>query len=69
LTWFRFWGSGQWRGWDKDIEGLTGDQGLFIFPPLVAEGPEIGERSKIVAPILEIYKANVVLPGLDPNIQ
>ncbi|MBU6454735.1 MAG: DUF2625 family protein [Cyanobacteria bacterium REEB67] len=61
-------GNYRWTGWEKETEKLSGDQGLFIYPPLFAEGPEIGKRDKILAPIREIYEANVIVPGLSPTM-
>jgi len=57
----------RWTGWKSEVEKLSGDQGIFIYPPLFAQGPELGKRERIVAPISEVYQANVIALGHAPG--
>jgi hypothetical protein len=45
----------RWRGWEHDIRTLSGDDGIFVAPPLWAEGPPIGERLRTQVPMKELW--------------
>ena len=45
----------RWPNWEEEVSSIRGDQALFIFPPLWAEGPPIGERKRDAMSVAEIY--------------
>lgn len=45
----------RWAGWRDEILAMNGDQGLVVYPFLWAEGPPIGERSRKVVPMSELF--------------
>ena len=50
-----FYQSARWPGWEGEVEGLSGDQGLSIYPPLWAEGGPVSERSRRPVPMTELW--------------
>lgn len=50
-----FYGDQRWPGWQEEIATLGGDQSIFIYPFMWAEGPPIGERHRRVVPIAESW--------------
>jgi len=45
----------RWPDWEDDVAKLSGDQGLFVAPPLWAEGPSMAERSRVEVPMTELW--------------
>lgn len=45
----------RWSGWEAEIANLRGDQGIAIYPPLMAMGPPIASRHRGQVPISELY--------------
>jgi len=45
----------RWPGWEHEIHKLSGDDGIFVAPPLWAEGPPIGERLRAQVPMKELW--------------
>jgi hypothetical protein len=46
----------RWKGWQKDIAQLAGDQAYHIFPPLFSkEGKDIEKDTRNPVPIEELY--------------
>ena len=41
----------RWPGWEREVAALAPDRGFSIYPPLIAQGPPIGERTRGDAPI------------------
>ena len=50
-----FAGDHRWPGWPDDVAALSGDQGIFVAPPLWAEGPPMRERSRADVPMTELW--------------
>jgi hypothetical protein len=46
-------------GWEKEVAALPGDQAFSIYPFLFAEGPEVGQRSRLPVPIDELWRLHV----------
>jgi hypothetical protein len=56
----------RWRGWEYDIRTLDGDDGLFVAPPLWAEGPPVAERDRARVPMTELWTyAHVTMQQLE----
>lgn len=66
----KFYSTFRWTDWQKEVSKISGDQAIFVYPPLWAKGPAIGERHRGVVPILEMFEQNAkTLPsqlGLNP---
>jgi len=45
----------RWPGWEKEAATLPGDRAYSIYPPLWAQGPPVGERSRRDVPLAELY--------------
>jgi hypothetical protein len=45
----------RWPGWQDDVAGLAPDRGFSVYPPLWAQGPPIGERTRGEAPMTELW--------------
>lgn len=45
----------RWEGWEREVAALAGDRGLHVWPPLIASGPPIGERSRRAVPVEELW--------------
>jgi Protein of unknown function DUF2625 len=51
-----FYKPNRWKGWQKDIAKLAGDQAYHIFPPLFSkEGKDIEKDTRNPIPIEELY--------------
>jgi hypothetical protein len=50
-----FYGDQRWPGWEAEVAELPGDRGIHVVPPLVAEGPPVGERSRRPVPLEELW--------------
>ena len=50
-----FYSGQRWAGWEAETVGLAGDRAYSIYPPLWAQGPPIGERSRGAVPVAELY--------------
>lgn len=50
-----FYGDLRWEGWQNEISDLSADSGIFIYPPLFADGPSISERSRKAVPVIELW--------------
>ena len=50
-----FYAGQRWQGWDAETAQLAGDRAYSIYPPLWAQGPPIGERSRRAVPLAELY--------------
>ncbi|MFN0119467.1 MAG: DUF2625 domain-containing protein [Blastocatellia bacterium] len=50
-----FYEGSRWPGWVNDVRALDGDKAYSIYPPLFAQGPPVGERSRKAVPIAELY--------------
>jgi uncharacterized protein DUF2625 len=50
-----FYGDQRWPGWEEEISGLARDRGISVQPPLCAQGPRVGERSRAAVPLEEIW--------------
>src|SRR4029078_1309160 len=51
----QFAGDERWPGWQNEIQALRGDPGLFVAPPLWAEGPPFWERSRTDVPMTKLW--------------
>ncbi len=60
----QFYSSLRWPSWQTEIASLTGDQGILVYPFLVAAGPPIGDRSRSAVPMAELYGLLVDSPAL-----
>ena len=61
-----FYGDHRWPGWESETQALAGDRAHFIYPPLFAKGPPLGERHRGAVPMLEMLAAHAkVLPELN----
>jgi len=56
----RFYDGLRWPGWRDDVARLGGDRAFSVCPPLWAEGPAIGERSREPVPIDELWMLHTV---------
>jgi len=56
-----FYASLRWDGWRSEVERLGPDQGLHVYPPLVAEGPPLAERSRRAVPVEELLTFSLEL--------
>jgi hypothetical protein len=50
-----FYEGSRWPGWEHDAAALTGDRGIFVYPPLWMAGSPIGERSRRDVPMTELW--------------
>jgi hypothetical protein len=50
-----FAGDQRWPGWQNEVAALSGDQGIFVAPPLWAEGPPFWERSRTDVPMTGLW--------------
>lgn len=51
----KFYQSLRWSGWESEIEKLTADQTMGVYPFLFASGPPINERYRAPVPVAEQY--------------
>jgi hypothetical protein len=59
-----------WPGWEKDMDSITGDQALSVFPFLFTEGPHISKRTRGIVPVEELWNLqNEIQHGLDSDTQ
>ncbi len=63
----QFYSSLRWPGWQTEIASLTGDQGVLVYPFLVAAGPPIADRSRSPVPMAELYGLLIDFPVPSPN--
>ena len=54
----RFYERSRWPGWDRDVAGISPDQGFSIYPFLCANGPPVAERSRRPVPMRELWYAH-----------
>ena len=54
-----FYESLRWPGWEQEIRGLSGDQGISVYPFLSAKGPPVAERHRGVVPISELFSLHI----------
>lgn len=52
-----FYASMRWDGWEAEVEPLSGDQAMHVYPPLWAKGPPVKERSRRPVPVAELWGA------------
>lgn len=52
----KFYETFRWKGWETEIDKVTGDKGISVYPFLWAEGEEIDKRSRKVVPIEELWE-------------
>lgn len=52
----KFYDSLRWDGWATEVEALAADKGLHVWPPLVAQGPDLAHRSRRVVPVEELWR-------------
>ena len=45
----------RWPGWEQEVYALSGSEGIFIAPPLWAEGPPIAQRNRTDVPMTELW--------------
>jgi hypothetical protein len=45
----------RWPGWQKEVEKLSGDRGISVYPFLFAAGEDIAKRSRKPVPITELW--------------
>jgi len=45
----------RWPGWERDVAGLAPDRGFSVYPPLISQGPPIGERTRRAVPMTELW--------------
>ena len=50
-----FAGDQRWPGWQEEVQALSGDQGIFVAPPLWAEGPPLRERTRTDVPMTKLW--------------
>jgi len=56
----------RWPGWRQEVGPVSGELGIFIAPPLWAEGPPIGERRRAQVPMTELWTyAHVTMRHLE----
>jgi hypothetical protein len=53
-----FYASLRWEGWREEVRALAGDRALLVWPPLVAAGPPLAERSRRPVPMDEAWGLN-----------
>lgn len=46
----------RWPEWPADVSALPGDHAFSIYPFLWAKGPPIGERSRKVVPMADLFE-------------
>jgi hypothetical protein len=51
----------KWPGWADEVEGLSPDSGLHVWPPLVAGGQPLVERSRRAVEMAELWSFNTDL--------
>ena len=44
----------RWSGWRREVEGLSGDKGISVYPFLFTKGESIGKRSRRPVPLQEL---------------
>ena len=54
-----FYSDFRWDGWESEVQQVSADQALSIYPPLWTEGGSIDQRSRKAVPIEEVYGATV----------
>lgn len=50
-----FYRDARWPTWAEEVRGLTGDQGILVYPPLWAEGGPLTERARNPVPMTEMW--------------
>lgn len=55
-----FYGDSRWRGWQAEIQKVPGDRAFCIDPFPFAKGPALGERSRRLVPLEELWGLYVV---------
>ncbi|NCD68931.1 DUF2625 domain-containing protein [Mucilaginibacter agri] len=55
----KFYATLRWKGWEKDIQGVDGNQAFSIYPFLwTKEGKDLNKVSKKAVPVEEVYSLN-----------
>ncbi len=50
-----FYSDYRWAGWENEVAELNGNQAFTVYPFPFADGPPIGQRSRGVAPVAELF--------------
>ena len=48
-----------WPGWEQEVALVSGDQAIFIFPPLSTKGPLLQHRHHGIVPLSEMFEFHV----------
>lgn len=52
-----FYRDSRWPGWEREVAALTGDQGLWIYPPLfIKSGGSVGDRARGPVPMTDLWQ-------------
>lgn len=51
----KFYETFRWKGWENEIDKVTGDKGILVYPFLWAEGEAIEKRSRKIVSIEELW--------------
>jgi hypothetical protein len=54
----KFYESFRWKGWKDEVNPMSCDDGVLIYPYLWAVGEEIENRSRKIVPIRELWELN-----------
>lgn len=49
----------RWPGWRREVEPLTGDRGISVYPFLFTSGEDISKRSRRPVPVGELWTLHV----------
>jgi hypothetical protein len=52
----KFYESFRWNNWEEEVNHLSGNSGILIYPYLWAEGAELNSRSRKIVPIKELWE-------------
>ncbi len=58
-----FYETERWPGWESEVEELSSDQGLSVYPFHFTEGPPIAERSRRAIPMTELFDLQLDIKG------
>ncbi|MHB8065670.1 MAG: DUF2625 domain-containing protein [Ruminiclostridium sp.] len=56
---FQFYKTFRWKGWEKEVISIGGDQCMLFYPFLWTEEDSIENRSKSIVPIEEIWNLSI----------
>jgi hypothetical protein len=54
-----FYDTMRWPGWEAEVAALAPTHAIHVVPPLWAEGPPIGERSRRAVPVEELWNLHL----------